>query len=154
MTLPLIGAENADFMRVDASYKHSELTNLIIGVFYDVYNEMGYGFLESVYRNALKFALEEKGLKVEAEATITVFFRGKNVGDFRADLIVNGCILIELKTAERIVVAHEAQAINYLRGSTLELALILNFGPRPGVRRLVLETARAKTRAQHAGSPE
>ena len=140
-------------MRVDASYKHSELTNLIIGVFYDVYNELGFGFLESVYRNAMKFALEEKGLTVEAEALIAVFFRGKNVGDFRADLVVNRCILIELKTAERIVMAHEAQAINYLRGSSLELALILNFGPRPGVRRLVLETARAKTRAQHAGSP-
>ena len=140
-------------MRVDASYKHSELTNLIIGVFYDVYNELGFGFLESVYRNAMKFALEEKGLTVEAEAPIAVFFRGKNVGDFRADLVVNRCILIELKTAERIVMAHEAQAINYLRGSSLELALILNFGPRPGVRRLVLETARAKTRAQHAGSP-
>ena len=140
-------------MRVDASYKHSELTNLIIGVFYDVYNELGFGFLESVYRNAMKFALEEKGLTVEAEAPIAVFFRGKNVGDFRADLVVNRCILIELNTAERIVMAHEAQAINNLRGSSLELALILNFGPRPGVRRLVLETARAKTRAQHAGSP-
>jgi len=138
----------------ESTYKHSELTKLIIGVFYDVYNEMGFGFLESVYRNSRKFALEEKGLTVEAEVPIAVFFRGKNVGDFRADLVVNGCILIELKTAERIVVAHEAQAINYLRGSSLELALILNFGPRPGVRRLVQETARAKTRTQRAGVPE
>jgi GxxExxY protein len=102
----------------------------------------------------MKIALEEKGLAVEAEEAIVVFFRGHNVGDFRADLIVNHCVLLELKTAERIVAAHEAQAINYLRGSSLEVALVLNFGPKPGVRRLVVETARAKTRAQHAGNPE
>jgi GxxExxY protein len=141
-------------MTVNNNFKHSELTELIIGVFYEVYNELGFGFLESVYRNAMKIALEEKGLAVEAEEAIVVFFRGHNVGDFRADLIVNHCVLLELKTAERIVAAHEAQAINYLRGSSLEVALVLNFGPKPGVRRLVVETARAKTRAQHAGNPE
>lgn len=141
-------------MTVNNNFKHSELTELIIGVFYEVYNELGFGFLESVYRNSMKYALEEKGLTVQAEAPIAVFFRGKNVGDFRADLVVNGCILIELKTAERIVVGHEAQAINYLRGSSLEVALVLNFGPRPAVRRLVLETARAKTHAQRAGDSE
>jgi GxxExxY protein len=140
-------------MTVDPSYKHSELTEVIIGVFYDVYNELGFGFLESVYRNSMRFALEEKGLFVQSEAEIAVFFRGHNVGDFRADLVVNRCILLELKTAERIVAAHEAQAMNYLRGSSLELALILNFGPRPGMRRLILETARARTRAQRAGDP-
>lgn len=133
-------------------YKHSELTQTIIGIFYEVYNELGFGFLETVYRKSMQFALEEKGLFVQSEAPIAVFFRGRNVGDFRADLVVNQCVLLELKTADRIIPAYESQAMNYLRGSSLELALILNFGPRPGMRRLILETARGKTRAQHSGS--
>jgi len=116
--------------RVDNNFKHSELTDTVIGVFYDVYNELGFGFLESVYRNALRLALLEKGLTIEEEVTVSVFFRGQNVGDFRADLVVNGVLLLELKTAERIVPAHESQLLNYLRSTSLELGLILNFGPR------------------------
>lgn len=140
-------------MTVDPNYKYSELTDTIIAAFYEVYNELGFGFAESVYRNSMRIALEEKGLVVQSEAAIAVFFRGRNVGDFRADLVVNRCILLELKTAERIVAGHEAQAMNYLRGSSLEVALILNFGPRPGQRRLILETARGRARAQRAGDP-
>jgi GxxExxY protein len=70
-------------MRVDPAYKHSELTETILGVFYSVYNELGYGFLESVYRNSLQMALREKGVKVEAEVVVPVFFQGKKVGDFK-----------------------------------------------------------------------
>lgn len=139
-------------MTIDTSYKHSELTQTVIGVFYEVYNELGFGFLESVYRNSMRFALEEKDLFVQSEPPIAVFFRGRNVGDFRADLVINQSVLLELKTADRIIPAHEAQAMNYLRGSSLELALILNFGPKPGMRRLILETARGRTRAQRSGS--
>ena len=141
-------------MATDTNFKHSELTDTILSVFYEVYNELGFGFLESVYRKSLQLALEEKGLAVEAEVPIAVFFRGRNVGDFRADLVVNRCVLIELKTAERIIPAYEAQALNYLRGSSLEVALILNFGPRPQIRRLVLETARRRARAQTAGKSQ
>jgi GxxExxY protein len=137
--------------RVDNNFKYSELTDKVIGVFYDVYNELGFGFLESVYRNALRLALLEKGLTIEEEVTVSVFFRGQNVGDFRADLVVNGVLLLELKTAERIVPAHEAQLLNYLRSTSLELGLILNFGPRPQVRRLVLENARKHLQAQAQG---
>ncbi|MGC2742709.1 MAG: GxxExxY protein, partial [Candidatus Angelobacter sp.] len=88
-------------MAIDSNYKHSELTETIIGVFYEVYNELGFGFLESVYRNSLRLALLEKGLSVEQEVAVSVFFRGHNVGDFRADLVINGTILVELKTAEQ-----------------------------------------------------
>jgi len=95
----------------NSQLKHSELTELIIGVFYDVYNELGFGFLESVYRKSLHLALREKGLEVQAEVAVPVFFRGINVGDFRADLVVNDCILLELKTAETIIIAHEAQVL-------------------------------------------
>jgi GxxExxY protein len=116
-------------MAIDSNYKHSELTDLIIGVFYEVYTELGFGFLESVYRNSLRLALLEKALVVEQEVPVTVYFRGRNVGDFRADLVVNGAILLELKTADHIVAAHESQVLNYLRSTSLELGLILNFGP-------------------------
>ncbi len=118
-------------MVVDPSYKYSELTDTIIGVFYDVYNDLGFGFLESVYRNALRLAFIEKGLSVQMEVAVSVFFRGVNVGDFLADLVVNRWILVELKTAEKIIHAHEAQVLNYLRSTELELGLILNFGPQP-----------------------
>lgn len=138
-------------MAIDSNYKHSELTEAIIGIFYEVYNELGFGFLESVYRNSLRLALLEKGLSVEQEVAISVFFRGHNVGDFRADLVVNGTILVELKTAERIVAAHESQVLNYLRSTALELGLILNFGPKPQVRRLLLDNSRKHTKTQHAG---
>ena len=142
-------------MASDSSYKHSELTDAIIGVFYAVYNELGFGFLESVYRKALCMALIEKGLRVESEVATSVFFRGEKVGDFRADLIVNQIVLLELKTAEKIVRAHEAQVLNYLRSTTLELGLILNFGPQPQIRRLVLDNARKPLRGRHAlSSPD
>jgi len=143
-------------MGSDSGYKHSELTDIIIGVFYDVYNELGFGFLESVYRKALRMALMEKGLRVESELPITVFFRGEKVGDFRADLVVNEVVLLELKTVEKVIHAHEAQVINYLRSTMLELGLILNFGPQPQIRRLVLDNSRKNTRARRAttGSPD
>ena len=125
-------------MTVDLSYKHSELSETIIGVFYEVYNELGFGFLESVYRNSLQLALLEKACESRLKWHVPVFFRGKNVGDFRADLVVNGCVLLEFKTAETIIIAHEAQVLNYLRATDLELGLILNFGPKPQVRRLLM----------------
>ena len=138
-------------MAINSNYKHSELTDLIVAVFYDVYNELGFGFLESVYRNSLRLALLDKGLTVEQEVPVTVFFRGQNVGDFRADLVVNGTIFLELKTAEQIVAAHESQVLNYLRSTALELGLILNFGPKPQVRRLLLDNSRKHAKTQHAG---
>lgn len=138
-------------MAINFNYKHSELTDLIIAVFHDVYNELGFGFLESVYRNSLRLALLDKGLTVEQEVPVTVFFRGNNVGDFRADLVVNGTILLELKTAEQIIAAHESQVLSYLRSTALELGLILNFGPKPQVCRLLLDNSRKHAKTQHAG---
>ena len=138
-------------MAIDSNYKHSELTDAVIRVFYDVYNELGFGFLESVYCNSLRLALLEKGLSVEQEVAVSVFFRGHNVGDFRADLVVNKTILVELKTAEQIVAAHESQVLNYLRSTALELGIILNFGPKPQVRRLLLDNSRKRAKTRRAG---
>jgi GxxExxY protein len=131
--------------------KHSELTETIIGVFFDVYNELGFGFLESVYRKSLLPARREKSLKVDAEVAVPVFFRGINVGDFRADLVVNDCVLLELKTAETIIIAHEAQLLNYLRATALEVGLILNFGPKAQVRRLLFDNERKQAKVHRVG---
>ena len=138
-------------MAVDKNYKHSELTDKIIGVFYEVYNDLGFGFFESVYRNSFRLALIEKGLSVQEEVHTPVFFRGNNVGDFKADLIVNQIILVELKTAETLVRAHEAQVLNYLRATSLEIGLLFNFGPRPQIRRLVYDNERKRFRTRTAG---
>ena len=138
-------------MTVDSKYKHSELTDVIISVFYDVYNELGFGFLESVYRKAMRVALIEKGVNVQEEVPVSVFFRRQSVGDFKADLVVNNSILIELKTAETLGPAHEAQVLNYLRATSLELGLLLNFGPKPQVRRLLLDNTRKHYRHMTAG---
>lgn len=139
-------------MAGELKYKHSELTQSIIGVFYDVYNDLGYGFLESVYRNSLQLALREKGLTVEAELPVPVFFRGNKVGDFRADIVVNGLVLLELKATETIAIAHEAQLLNYLRATSLEIGLILNVGPKAQVRRLLLDNDRKQVKSYRAGS--
>ena len=120
------------------------LTEKIIGVFYEVYNELGFGFLESVYREAMGIALRQVGLRVEAEVPIPVSFQGTLVGVFRADLVVEGQVVVELKTAESISKAHEAQVLHYLRASPMEIGLVMNFGPDARFRRIVFQNARKK----------
>lgn len=124
--------------------KHAEVTEKIIGVFYEVYNELGEGFLESVYQNAMSLALAQAGLQVSREVALPVFFRGEIVGDFRADLIINGVVIIELKSARTIESSHEAQIYNYLRSTEIEVGLLLNFGPRAQFRRMAFENCRKK----------
>ncbi len=124
------------------NYKHKELTERIIGVFYEVYNELGHGFLESVYEEALSAALIENGLAVERQVAIPVWFRGRKIADFRADLLVNHAVLVEIKAARVMDQSHEAQVLNYLRATSIEVGLLLNFGGRPGVRRFAFENER------------
>lgn len=111
--------------------KHKELTDIIIRTFYDVYNDLGYGFLERVYQNSMFLALQEAGLAVEAQRHIKVYFRGKEVGDYFADIIVNGLIILELKAASCLLEAHELQLNNYLKATDIEVGLLLNFGEEP-----------------------
>src|SRR6266702_6293969 len=101
--------------------KHHDVTERIIGVFYDVYKELGYGFLESVYRESMRLALEQSGLNVKTEVPIPVSFRGSVVGVFRADLIVSDIVLIELKACEQLLRQHESQTMHYLRATPLEV---------------------------------
>jgi GxxExxY protein len=108
--------------------RFSLLTEKIIGLFYDVYNELGYGFLESVYEQALLIALRQAGLDVEAQVEIPVRFRGLEVGNYKADLQVDRKVLIELKAARSLEKAHGAQILNYLKATNIEVGLLLNFG--------------------------
>ncbi len=125
--------------------KHDDLTEKIIGVFYDVYNELGYGFLESVYRESMRIALSQSGLTAQTEVAIPVSFRGALVGIFRADLVVNNSVLIELKTCEAIAREHESQTKHYLRATDIEVALLMNFGPTPRFKRLIMDNELKKS---------
>jgi len=126
----------------DDRYLHSELTDGIIGVFYYVYRELGYGFLESVYEEAVVRCLAQNGYKVGRQIAIPVWFRGERIADFKADLVVNDAVLVELKAARSLETIHDAQVLNGLRATSLEVGLLLNFGPRPQVRRLVFSNER------------
>jgi GxxExxY protein len=122
--------------------KERDLTARVIGVFYEVYNELGHGFLESVYEGALEIGLRQAGLGVSRQSLIEVRFRGIVVGEFRADLIVEGRVLVELKAAKSIDPAHEAQVLNYLRATPIEVGLLLNFGPKPEFKRFAYDNTR------------
>jgi GxxExxY protein len=122
--------------------KYEELTDKILQVFFAVYNELGFGFLESVYENAMAIALNEAGLTVEQQAPIPVWFRGKKIGDFRCDLLLEKIVILELKSARNIGPEHMAQALNYLRATDVEVALILNFGEKPSFKRVVFDNRR------------
>ena len=105
-----------------------EWVDTILSNFYRVYNELGYGFLENVYKNALCFALKDEGLKCETEKQIKVYFDGHVVGTYYADIMIEDCIILELKTDEVLNPAHEAQLINYLKATEIEIGYLLNFG--------------------------
>ena len=125
-------------------YKHQELTQTILGVFYEVYNELGHGFLESIYQEAMLVALKQKGAMVEGQRPLPVWFRGERIGDFRADLIVGNAVIVELKAGRDLEPVHDAQLLNYLRASELEVGLLLNFGPVPKIKRLVFGNEKKK----------
>ena len=124
------------------SLKYKEITDKILKCFFEVYNELGDGFLESVYENALYIVLTGYGLRVEKQKDISVFFRGKVIGDFKVDLIVNGKIIVELKAVRTLASAHEAQLINYLKATNIEVGLLLNFGRKAAFRRFVFDNKR------------
>ena len=119
--------------------KHKELTEQVLGVFYDVYNKLGHGFLESVYEKALIIALNAAGLQSNAQVPITVYFEGHNVGDFKADIIVENVVILELKAAKNIEDVHISQTLNYLKATNIDVGLILNFGPKPTFKRLLFD---------------
>ena len=131
-------------------FKHKEVTDKVIRVFYEVYNELGVGFLESVYERSLEIALNSLNLKVCRQIQIPVWFRGKPVGDFTADMLIEDCVLLELKGARALDSAHQAQLLNYLRATEIEVGLLLNFGLKPEFKRLIFDNLRKAFR----GNPQ
>jgi GxxExxY protein len=121
---------------------HKELTDKVLKTYYDVYNELGFGFLEKVYQNSMFIELNYRGFQVEAQKRIEVFYKGYGVGEYFADLVVDGHVIIELKAAEYMVKEFEIQLINYLRGTSIEVGLLLNFGKKPEFVRKVFENSR------------
>lgn len=121
---------------------HKDLTDTIIKTYYDVYNELGFGFLEKVYQNSMYLELKSRGLYVEAQKQIKVHFKGVEVGEYYADLVINEKVILELKATECIVEEFEIQLINYLRATDKEVGLLLNFGKKPEFRRKVFENSR------------
>ena len=128
--------------------KHKALTEVIIGVFFEIYNELGHGFLESVYEKAFVFALNSKGLTANPQIEVPVWFRGHQVGDFSADMLVQGRVLLELKACSALHPAHEAQLLNYLRATEIEVGLLFNFGLKPQFKRLAFDNRRKHLRQE------
>ncbi len=116
---------------------HEDLTSSIIKVFYSVYNELGFDFLEKVYQNAMMIALKDEGFKVEAQKKIEVQFWGEVIGEYYADIVVNDLVILELKAAETLLQEHELQLINYLKATNMEVGLQLNFGSKPELKRKI-----------------
>ena len=114
-----------------------ETTDKVLRAFFDVYNELGYGCLENIYQRALAHRLRSLGAEVQMEAGIDVMFDDVVMGQYRADLIVDQLVLIEVKTARRIVHDHESQLLHYLKSTRIEDGILLNFGERPQFKRLV-----------------
>jgi GxxExxY protein len=120
------------------NYIHSEISDLIIKAFYNVYNKLGYGFLEKVYENGMIIELKRLGLNAEKQKQLKVFYDEFEIGEYYADIIVNDCVIVELKAAEAICPEHEAQLVNYLKATDIEVGLLLNFGKEPKFKRRVL----------------
>jgi GxxExxY protein len=116
---------------------HAEITSDIINAFYKVYNALGYGFLEKVYENALAKELANREHSVRQQVPIQVYYEGQVVGDYFADMVIDDKIILELKTSESIAKEHEAQLINYLKATKMEIGLLLNFGKTPQFKRKI-----------------
>ena len=117
--------------------KHKELSEKIIAAAYNVHNELGYGFLEKVYRNALAIELEEAGVKCVVEVPLKVSYHNKIVGDYFADIIVDDKIIVEIKAVSKLEPVHEVQLVNYLKATGIEVGLLINFGQSVEVKRRI-----------------
>jgi GxxExxY protein len=122
---------------MNKNYLHSDITELILKAFFNVYNELGFGFLEKVYERAMICELIDLGLEVESQKKLTVYYKKKNVGDYFTDIVINQSVIIELKAVDNICPEHEVQLVNYLKATDIEVGLLLNFGKKPQYKRKV-----------------
>jgi len=113
------------------NFPHQELTKSIIGLYYDVYNELGYGFMEKVYHNAMLIELKKRGFEIDNQKKLNVLYKNEIVGEYIPDIIVNNKVILELKTVEYLLDIHENQLLNYLKATDCEVGILLNFGKDP-----------------------
>lgn len=121
------------------------ITSKIIKAFYNVYNTLGFGFLEKVYENAMVIELRKLGLHGRRQVPVKVYYDETQVGDYFADIIVEDCIIIELKAGESLCEEHEAQLVNYLRATSIEVGFLFNFGRKPEFKRKIFENKYKKS---------
>jgi GxxExxY protein len=141
-----MNTENTDANHSRGTMRHEELTSALIGAFYAVYNDLGYGFLEKVYEAALAIELGRRHMQFERQAPIDVYYQGQVVGSYLADILVNNRVIIELKAVRALEPEHDAQLLNYLNATRYEVGLLLNFGPQPQVKRKIFDNARKRYR--------
>lgn len=122
--------------------KHADVTEKVIEAFYRVFNTLGSGFLEKVYENAMVVELTRMRVEAFQQAPIEVYYAGEKVGQYFADLLVQGCVVVEIKAAEALCESHQAQLVNYLKATNFEVGLLLNFGPKPEMKRKVYDNTR------------
>ncbi len=120
-------------------YRYSDLTEKIIGAAYAVYNALGHGFLEKVYENALAVELNRLGLSVKQQEPVAVSYKGDLVGEYVADLVVEGKVIVEVKAVGELQKVHEAQLINYLKATSIQVGLLINFGPEIEIKRRIFD---------------
>lgn len=133
------------------NYKHSEITETILKAYFNVYNELGHGFLEKVYERAMMIELKDLGLNCESQSEINVKYKDNLVGEYYADIIVGNKVIVELKAIENIKKEHEAQLVHYLKATDIEVGLLLNFGSRAQFKRKVLTKEYLKSTQKNAG---
>jgi GxxExxY protein len=129
---------NADLQ----DFKHKELTEKVIKIFYRVYNKLGYGFLEKVYENAMMIELEEEKIPAVSQFPIQVTYEGRIIGEYFADILVDNRVIVEIKAAKGLAEENEAQLLNYLKATDVEVGLLLNFGYKPEVKRKAFNNLR------------
>ncbi len=123
-------------------FKYKELTEKIIKIFYRVYNKLGYGFLEKVYENAMMIEFKKDGIPAVFQYAIKVFYEGEVIGEYYADILVDNKVIVEIKAAKQLVEENEAQLLNYLKATDIEVGLLLNFGTKPEFKRKAFDNLR------------
>jgi len=127
---------NTDFQDTT---EHKELTEKIIRIFYRVYNTLGYGFLEKIYEKAMMIEFNIEGIPAVAQSSIKVLYKNELVGEYYADILVDDKVIVEIKATRTLALEHEAQLLNYLKATNIEVGLLLNFGPKPQIKRKVFD---------------
>ena len=122
--------------------KHSDLTGKVLGAFFQIHKEMGFGFSEKVYESTLEVLLRELGMVPERQKEILVYYHGQVVGEYKADMIVNEAVLLEIKSVEKLIEAHDAQLLNYLKSTEFEVGPLLNFGRQAEFHRKIYDNSR------------